>query len=47
MLTSPFYPDGRIFFPVNRGWPLFYSIVSTCFCLGHHWCTSLSLSYYK
>jgi len=28
----------------NRSRPLFCSIISTCFCLGHHWCTSLSFS---
>jgi len=43
--SSPFCLDGRVFFPVNRGQPLFCSIVSTCLCLGHHWCTSRSSSY--
>jgi len=38
--SSLFCLDGRIF-SLNRGRPLFYSIVSTCFCLGHHRCTSI------
>jgi len=32
---SPFCLDGQGLFLVNRSRPLFFSIVSTCFCLGH------------
>jgi len=36
MPSSLFCLNGRVFLPVNYGRPLFFSVLSICFCLGHH-----------